>query len=72
MRKDWRTRRISRRYVYVLGAVLVLLPLVLASQAAADHITLANPPGFTFTNDEACKSPNASCSVPTISLVRRT
>ena len=57
MARQWRTRRISRRYVYMLGVLLVLLPLMAASQAMADHITLANPPSFTYVSDEACKSP---------------
>ena len=57
MRKDWRTRRLSRRHLYAFGALLILLPLVFASQAAADHVTLANPPSFTYKNDESCSKP---------------
>jgi Prealbumin-like fold domain len=64
MARQWRTRRILRRNVYVLGALLVLLPLVAASQAAANHITLANPPSFTYKNDEACSKPNANLECP--------
>ena len=52
MRKDWKTRRLSRRHIFALGVLLVLLPLVFATQAVANHITLANPPTFTFTADE--------------------